>query len=832
MNAKQKQILKLCNEVSKTYRSDFAGWVSRFINFTGLICPGLTNQQKEIASALVTNKNICVAAGGGIGKSALAALAVLWFLSSHPGSRVPTTAPSRKQLKDVLWAEIAFWLKRCELQQIFELTSEKLYVKGFPEWYAVARTVPKQGNAEALNGTLAGFHGKGEDDLMIVVDEACHDDETEVLTQEGWKHYHELTDHDLVLTINPATEIAYYEKPSHLHVKDYDGEMYEYESRTCNFKVTPKHKMLYKVRIPRQGRYTEFRTQEVQFFDTSKKSMFYMERRVNLKDGVIDSTFNIPNLWTVGKEDFSEFLGWYLSEGWINSDNYPCISQQNANLRQRIVSLASMLGFEPKVYGIEVRIHNSKLGEYLAKFGKGAFNKVILPEVKQFHKQALLRFLMGYSGGDGHIRDNRTTIYTMSKVMADDLQEIIIKAGYYASIGRRHIAGQVKWIKDHFATTSADDYCVYISYEPRHIEVRQNNIKLTPYNGKVWCLSVPGTNTFYVRRNGQTFWSHNSDVPDPVFTALEGALTSSNSLVFLISNPVSTGGYYYDTISDPDGKGRFYKVLYFDARDSELVSKEFEERIIARYGKDHAMYRAKVLGMPISMFDTVVVAPENFDKAVKNNRSSTDGSIVLSIDVGGKADKTVFCHKQGLSFIRWDVYPFTTEPDIIREVIRIWENHYKGKKFTCVIDALGKGSTIYEILKEKNLFNTIGHEGSTKANNPSMHSNKRVEVYYNLHKNFPSYHFPVDPPENLKKELANLKFDYSAGPIRMEEKKKFIARLGFSPDHADAMAMAEAVELTVGSMVAKHVPIDIYSMLSVKETRSTKYGMFSKFLVR
>jgi Lhr-like helicase len=89
VSAKQNQILKLCHEISRQYHNDFDGWVNRFISFTGLSFSGLTFQQKEIGETLIEEKNVCVSAGGGIGKTAVAALLCIWFLSTHPFARIP-----------------------------------------------------------------------------------------------------------------------------------------------------------------------------------------------------------------------------------------------------------------------------------------------------------------------------------------------------------------------------------------------------------------------------------------------------------------------------------------------------------------------------------------------------------------------------------------------------------------------------------------------------------------------------------------------------------------------------------------------------------------------
>lgn len=54
-------------------------------------------------------RRVSVRSGQGVGKTATEAIALLWFLSCFPFARVVATAPTRQQLNDVLWSEIAKW---------------------------------------------------------------------------------------------------------------------------------------------------------------------------------------------------------------------------------------------------------------------------------------------------------------------------------------------------------------------------------------------------------------------------------------------------------------------------------------------------------------------------------------------------------------------------------------------------------------------------------------------------------------------------------------------------------------------------------------------------
>ena len=111
-----------------------------------------------------TCHRISVRSGQGVGKTATEAIALLWFLSCFPYARVVATAPTRQQLNDVLWAEIAKWQAKSPLLSvILKWTKTYVYVVGMEKrWFAVARTATKPEN-------MQGFH---EDNMLFIVDEA------------------------------------------------------------------------------------------------------------------------------------------------------------------------------------------------------------------------------------------------------------------------------------------------------------------------------------------------------------------------------------------------------------------------------------------------------------------------------------------------------------------------------------------------------------------------------------------------------------------------------------------------------------------------------------
>jgi hypothetical protein len=119
--------------------------------------------QGDILLSVQNNMKTAVRSGHGIGKSALEAWAIKWYMYSRPFPKIPCTAPTQHQLKDILWAEVSKWNRQAADQHLFQWTAESFKHKAHPEeWFAVARTA-------STPDALQGFHA---DHILYVIDEA------------------------------------------------------------------------------------------------------------------------------------------------------------------------------------------------------------------------------------------------------------------------------------------------------------------------------------------------------------------------------------------------------------------------------------------------------------------------------------------------------------------------------------------------------------------------------------------------------------------------------------------------------------------------------------
>jgi phage terminase large subunit len=82
------------------YAQDPAAWAWDFLGIH------LWSRQRDVAESVRDHSRTAVRSGHGIGKTLVAAVITLWFLDTHPASRVITTATKWSQVKNLLWHEV------------------------------------------------------------------------------------------------------------------------------------------------------------------------------------------------------------------------------------------------------------------------------------------------------------------------------------------------------------------------------------------------------------------------------------------------------------------------------------------------------------------------------------------------------------------------------------------------------------------------------------------------------------------------------------------------------------------------------------------------------
>lgn len=112
--------------------------------------------QREAAVAVSQHRRVAIRSGQGVGKTALEANLMWWFIACFSYPRIVCTAPTMQQLDNVLWAEMAKWLDASPvLQMMFTWTKTRVYMNGYDRrWFAVPRTATSLSLCRASTKTI------------------------------------------------------------------------------------------------------------------------------------------------------------------------------------------------------------------------------------------------------------------------------------------------------------------------------------------------------------------------------------------------------------------------------------------------------------------------------------------------------------------------------------------------------------------------------------------------------------------------------------------------------------------------------------------------------
>lgn len=123
----------------------------------------LWSAQTEICRAVVEHEEVVVASCHGAGKSFTSARIALWFLFCHENSLVITTAPTARQVGEILWREIATAYNGARVKLGGRLLTQQLDVGD--QWFAIGFTAPQYDP-----NRWQGLHAPH---ILVILDEAC-----------------------------------------------------------------------------------------------------------------------------------------------------------------------------------------------------------------------------------------------------------------------------------------------------------------------------------------------------------------------------------------------------------------------------------------------------------------------------------------------------------------------------------------------------------------------------------------------------------------------------------------------------------------------------------
>ena len=385
-----------------------------------------------------------------------------------------------------------------------------------------------------INFAIAGNDVANDKDMCILEKKhnlkgriQCFDEETEILTNNGWKNINTINKKDKVLSLNQKTNVANYYPIKNIFKYNYKGKIYRIKNKCLDFIFSPNHRIFYKkentliennistsieLKEKNYKKHTSFLTT---FKWKGKEQKTIVFKSYNRKGGTLIKNYiknyfvKIPSLEFL-MDDWLEFLGWYLSEGCFfnnRKDQQLSITQTKIKNRKEIKALLDRMRISFWESKSELLFNSKQIKQHInnncyIKSSKNlCYTKKVPDYVKYLSARQINIFLKSFNKGDGWKRKSEEGYCTTSKKLADDLQELILKTGSgvsYSTIKRQHI-------KNHH-----DLYIIHRLFSKSASFDVSTQMKKEEFKGRIWDVETEPHHLILIRRRGRIIWTGNS----------------------------------------------------------------------------------------------------------------------------------------------------------------------------------------------------------------------------------------------------------------------------------------------------------------------------------
>lgn len=360
----------------------------------------------------------------------------------------------------------------------------------------------------------------------------CFAEDTEILTESGWKPIEQVNIGERVLSLDLQTEKSHFETVIATINEPYIGPMLHFKTECLDLMVTPNHDMVWRGKPnSRPGYYKKkgiphprpiLRKSSADSFENMGGHHPRCGTAVVEWDGRTPERIRIAedeqNLGRILKaeykaSDFAELMGWFIAEGHVDlsSENHYRISIAQSSLAnpdkvKQITMLLDRMNFKYKVHHDRIRFDSKPLALYLHKLGL-CYEKFIPEQIKELSPELLKIFLDSAIKGDGRTNSTGWEYATTSLRLADDIQEVALKAGYRTSLRLDRLVGTSGGVVNGVEVISKHDLFMVGIYQ--NTDLWYPIPERVHYSGRMVCVTLTNHNNILVRRNGSPIWAGN-----------------------------------------------------------------------------------------------------------------------------------------------------------------------------------------------------------------------------------------------------------------------------------------------------------------------------------
>lgn len=309
-------------------------------------------------------------------------------------------------------------------------------------------------------------------------------------------------------------------------------------------------------------------------------------------------------------------------------------------------------------------------------------------------------------------------------------------------------------------------------------------------------------------------------VPEDIFEAVEGVLTSEHARLLLLGNPTSLSGTFYKAFRGPGwhtiaisafdtpnftafgiteediANGTWEAKITGPLPNSKLITPAWVADKYLRWGPESPAYQARVKGQfPTESDDTLI--PLAWIEAAME-RDVPDGLVPVEIGVDVArfgSDRSCIATRHGIKVLPLKV--FAKQGTMETAGYTIVE--FREQQATAIkADVIGVGSGVVDRLAEQG-YPVYGVNVAMAASEPHRFTNLRSELWWMMREllnpdpRVNPYPIALPRDDDLLGDLCGIKYKItSKGQIKVEEKDEMKKRIGRSPDRGDAVVLAFA----------------------------------------